>query len=438
MAAGGGVTGLALPVPDGLVVVGAGTGLPLGVSWWNSTGFEGVVLLEGGVVAVASVAGGGVAVVDVGCGVGVVVGTVDVGVVAGGYGVDVVGWVVGVVVAAYCCCAAFCCCSTLSWAFFRAAASRMSLAAQFPKTHIDAIRPRAPNMRTRTFMRHISAPGGISRPDLPKWRGIARFPAMNSRPNHHAIRSLLLMLVMFALLGLALGACTDDEGGGGGDDADKSVAATRDTEGSDVDAADEGEASGGGGESADAPDCQGEPDRGSPTGPKKWDAPPKYTLRAGAKYTATLTTSEGVMVAELDPEEGPCAVNNFVFLAREGFYKDIAFHRVIKDFMVQTGDPIGTGSGGPGYSIKDDKVSKSYERGTLAMANAGPNTGGSQFFIVHNDYALPPSYSIFGKVTKGLEVLDKIATSPVAMSDSGEQSKPTKKLTLKSVTIAEA
>ena len=105
--------------------------------------------------------------------------------------------------------------------------------------------------------------------------------------------------------------------------------------------------------------------------------------------------------AELFAKDAPATVNNFVFLAREGFYTNVKFHRIIAGFMVQTGDPTGTGTGGPGYRFKDEPVTRKYSRGTLAMANAGPNTNGSQFFIMHADYALQPNYTIFGQVTVG-------------------------------------
>jgi cyclophilin family peptidyl-prolyl cis-trans isomerase len=109
--------------------------------------------------------------------------------------------------------------------------------------------------------------------------------------------------------------------------------------------------------------------------------------------------------------DAPRTVNNFVFLAKDGFYDGVIFHRVIPGFMIQGGDPTGTGRGGPGYRFEDEPVSKRYERGTLAMANAGPNTNGSQFFIMHADYGLPPNYTIFGRLTGGHDVVDKIANA---------------------------
>ena len=162
------------------------------------------------------------------------------------------------------------------------------------------------------------------------------------------------------------------------------------------------------------------------------------TIDSSKKYTATIVTSKGTMKADLFASEVPVTVNNFVFLSREHFYDGIKFHRIIKDFMVQTGDPRGNGTGGPGYQFKDEPVKRQYVKGTLAMANAGPNTNGSQFFIVHKDYPLPPNYTIFGIVTEGMDVLDKIAGTPVQRNPaSGEASVPIETVTIQSVTITE-
>ncbi|MFS8911231.1 peptidylprolyl isomerase [Synechococcus sp. H60.3] len=150
-------------------------------------------------------------------------------------------------------------------------------------------------------------------------------------------------------------------------------------------------------------------------------------------YTATLETTAGTMVLELFPQEAPLAVNNFVFLARDHFYDGVIFHRVIRGFMIQGGDPTGTGRGGPGYRFPDEPVRRPYTRGTLAMANAGPNTNGSQFFIMHADYPLPPHYTIFGQLIEGEEVLDKIATAP-----TGPQDRPLNPVVIKSVRISES
>ncbi len=170
---------------------------------------------------------------------------------------------------------------------------------------------------------------------------------------------------------------------------------------------------------------------------QQWSSPPEMTIDPAKHYTAALHTSEGDLTIELLPDHAPMTVNNFVFLAREGFYNGVTFHRIMKGFMVQTGDPTGTGAGGPGYRFKDEPVSLPYTKGTVAMANAGPNTNGSQFFIVDGAQApLPPSYTIFGRVTDGLDVLDKIANTPVALA-RGERSKPTREVSIQSVDVSE-
>jgi cyclophilin family peptidyl-prolyl cis-trans isomerase len=152
----------------------------------------------------------------------------------------------------------------------------------------------------------------------------------------------------------------------------------------------------------------------------------------------TLHTSAGDMVIKLHTKETPKTAANFGKLAQNGFYDGTIFHRVIKDFMIQGGDPTGTGSGGPGYTIEDEAFEGEYTRGTLAMANTGrPNSAGSQFFILHKDYPLPKSYVIFGKVTSGLETLDKIAEAPVTRSAMGELSTPAAPVEILSATIGE-
>lgn len=165
---------------------------------------------------------------------------------------------------------------------------------------------------------------------------------------------------------------------------------------------------------------------------KQYPGAPALSIDPAKKYTATIETTAGAMTAEFFPDDAPNTVNNFVFLAREGFYDDVIFHRVIPNFMIQGGDPGGTGTGGPGYRFKDEPVKRKYTRGTLAMANAGPNTNGSQFFIMHADYALPPSYTIFGKLTSGEDVLDAIATAP-----TGAQDRPKTPVKMTKVTITE-
>jgi cyclophilin family peptidyl-prolyl cis-trans isomerase len=172
--------------------------------------------------------------------------------------------------------------------------------------------------------------------------------------------------------------------------------------------------------------------------PAKWSKPPSMEIDAAKSHSATINTSEGEINLELFAQEAPQTVNNFVFLARQGFYDGVIFHRVIKGFMIQTGDPTGTGSGGPGYRFRDEPVGRRYTRGIVAMANAGPDTNGSQFFIVHGDDAgLPPNYTIFGQVTGGMDAVDKIATAPTRRSSSGENSTPVTPARIESVNVVE-
>lgn len=175
--------------------------------------------------------------------------------------------------------------------------------------------------------------------------------------------------------------------------------------------------------------------------PKQYKTPPTKIIDDKKMYTAVISTSKGVMRIPLFAVEVPTTVNNFVFLSREGFYTNTPFHRIIKDFMIQGGDPTGTGRGGPGYQFNDEPITKSYTRGTLAMANSGPNTNGSQFFIMHNDNNLPKNYVIFGAIdpsdSQSLATLDAIANVPVTESDMGEPSKPTEQILVTNVTIEE-
>jgi cyclophilin family peptidyl-prolyl cis-trans isomerase len=170
---------------------------------------------------------------------------------------------------------------------------------------------------------------------------------------------------------------------------------------------------------------------------KQWKSAPEMAIDPAKHYRAVIRTNKGDMEVDLLSGEAPKTVNNFIFLAREGFYDGVPFHRVIRDFMIQTGDPTGTGTGSPGYRFADEKVARPYSRGTVAMANSGPNTNGSQFFIMHQSKPLPPNYTIFGIVDKGLEVVDAIATVPVASSRSGEASSPKEEVRISSVAIVE-
>ena len=153
------------------------------------------------------------------------------------------------------------------------------------------------------------------------------------------------------------------------------------------------------------------------------------------RYTATMETSLGTLVIALDAAAAPLTVNNFVFLARYHYYDGVTFHRVIKGFVCQGGDPEGTGRGGPGYRFADElPKSGRYEVGSLAMANAGPNTNGSQFFVISgaDGCRLPPQYSLFGKVVKGLEIVEVMQSVATGSGD-----KPRDDLVIQSVTITE-
>ena len=140
-----------------------------------------------------------------------------------------------------------------------------------------------------------------------------------------------------------------------------------------------------------------------------FDAPPELQIEDGVTYTATMETSCGTIVLELDTERAPITSNNFITLARAGFFDGLSFHRAVPGFVIQGGDPLGDGTGGPGYQFEDELPDGVYELGDLAMANAGPNTNGSQFFIVTGDASfLPSQFSKFGNVTEGLEVAQGI------------------------------
>ncbi|MCW2925445.1 MAG: Peptidylprolyl isomerase [Thermoleophilia bacterium] len=175
--------------------------------------------------------------------------------------------------------------------------------------------------------------------------------------------------------------------------------------------------------------------------PKQWSGPPAMGLKQGVDYTASIATSDGKLGVQLLPGLAPNAVNNFVFLSKQGFYDHVPIHRMIPGFMMQSGDPTGTGTGGPGYDIADDPMppNMTYERGVLAMANTGqPNSGGSQFFVMLGNTPLPPTYSVFGYVTSGDDVLSKINARPVVDNGQGEQSKPATPIFVDGVTITEA
>ncbi len=170
----------------------------------------------------------------------------------------------------------------------------------------------------------------------------------------------------------------------------------------------------------------------SPSGPKQYSAPPKMTIDVNKKYTATIQMEKGDIVLELFAKDAPKTVNNFVFLAREGFYNGVTFHRVIPGFMAQGGDPTGTGAGGPGYRFEDEISQRRHGTGALSMANAGPNTNGSQFFITYAPASyLDGKHTVFGQVTKGMDVLNKITPRDPSKNPS------TKGDVIKTITIKE-
>jgi cyclophilin family peptidyl-prolyl cis-trans isomerase len=161
------------------------------------------------------------------------------------------------------------------------------------------------------------------------------------------------------------------------------------------------------------------------------------------QYNAVVTTSLGTFTIKLLSNDAPVTVNNFVFLAKQGFFNGTTFHRIIKEFMIQTGDPLGTGTGGPGYKFADELPNKlTYGPGIVAMANSGPNTNGSQFFICTGQQSVDlnnsPDYTIFGQVVEGMDVVLKIAATPVKADDTtGEVSKPTSNVLIQKIDITE-
>lgn len=165
---------------------------------------------------------------------------------------------------------------------------------------------------------------------------------------------------------------------------------------------------------------------------------PEMKINTDSSYTAVIKTNLGDMTVEFFTDDAPITVNNFISLSKDGYYDNVIFHRVISGFMIQGGDPSGTGHGDygkyPGYKFDDElNNQRPYEKGILAMANAGPNTNGSQFFIMHVDYPLPYSYTIFGQVVDGFDVIDKIASVETDSAD-----KPTTDVVISTVEITES
>lgn len=171
---------------------------------------------------------------------------------------------------------------------------------------------------------------------------------------------------------------------------------------------------------------------------KSWTAPPEMKIDKNKSYSAKINTSKGSFTIELFAKDAPNTVNNFVFLSREHFYDGVPFHRIIETFMIQTGDPTGTGRGGPGYKFDHEPTSYTYDKGIVAMANSGINTNGSQFFIVTGNAShlnAEPIYTVFGKVSDGMDTVMSIAKTPVGAN--GSMSAPKEKVTIDSIEIVE-
>ena len=174
---------------------------------------------------------------------------------------------------------------------------------------------------------------------------------------------------------------------------------------------------------------------GSAPKKQKFNESPEMGIDPSKRYTATMDTSLGTIVIALDAVNAPGTVNNFVFLALHHYYDGVIFHRIINGFMCQGGDPTGTGTGGPGYRFKDEPVKQRYQLGSVAMANAGPDTNGSQFFLISgaSGVGLPPQYNHFGQIVKGMDVLEKMQSVKTARGD-----RPVEDVVINSVAISVA
>ena len=174
---------------------------------------------------------------------------------------------------------------------------------------------------------------------------------------------------------------------------------------------------------------------GSAPKKQKFNEAPEMGIDPSKRYSATLETSLGTIVVALDAVNAPATVNNFVFLALHHYYDGVVFHRIINGFMCQGGDPTGTGTGGPGYRFKDEPVKQRYQLGSVAMANAGPDTNGSQFFLISgaSGVGLPPQYNHFGQIVKGMDVLEKMQSVKTARGD-----RPVEDVVINSVAVSVA
>lgn len=175
---------------------------------------------------------------------------------------------------------------------------------------------------------------------------------------------------------------------------------------------------------------------------KSWTKPPEMSIDTNKTYKAVFKTSKGSFTVELFAKDAPKAVNNFVFLSKEHFYDGVTFHRIIESFMIQTGDPKGNGTGGPGYKFAHEPTQYKYDKGIVAMANSGPDTNGSQFFIVTGNAShlnAKPDYTVFGKVIEGMDTtVTSIAKTPVKTNPlNGSAETPTEKVTIDSIQITE-
>jgi cyclophilin family peptidyl-prolyl cis-trans isomerase len=180
----------------------------------------------------------------------------------------------------------------------------------------------------------------------------------------------------------------------------------------------------------------------NPTGPRKWGLPPKQVIDVNKRWQVKLYTTKGPITAAIYTDS-PITANNFIFLACQGFYDGLDFHRTVPGFMIQGGDPLGNGTGDPGYKFADETVKHPYQIGSLAMANSGPNTNGSQFFIIQGSegVSLPPQYNLFGQVVAGENIVTAIATAPAHMSAGGGDSVPSapnKPVVIKTITVQES
>jgi len=178
----------------------------------------------------------------------------------------------------------------------------------------------------------------------------------------------------------------------------------------------------------------------TPTGTpqRTYSSAPAMQIDVKKQYTATIQTQYGNIVIQLLPQQAPLTVNNFVFLACHGFYDGLIFHRIVPGFVIQGGDPQGSGAGGPGYNFKDELPSSSsvYVPGAVAMANSGPNTNGSQFFIcTASDTSLPPNYTYFGKVVQGMDAVTAISKVKLTAGSDGTNSKPVTPVVMQRITI---